>query len=49
VSAWEAWPVVLLVGAPWIVGIVYYWRRRAKDGSVPPSLAEQVRKRLWIQ
>jgi hypothetical protein len=48
-SVWSVWPVVLLAGLPWIVGIVYYWRHRVRDGSVPPSLAEQVRNRLWIQ
>lgn len=48
-SIWSAWPIVMLAGLPWIVGIVYYWRRRVKDGSVPPSLAERVRQRLWIE
>jgi len=48
-SWWSSFVVVLVAGAPWLVGIVFYWRRRARDGSVPPSLAEMVRKRLWTQ
>jgi hypothetical protein len=43
------WPLFPLVfGAPWIVGIVYYWRRIPRDGSIPPSLGERVRQRLWL-
>jgi len=39
--------LLLLVGAPWIAGIVYYWRKAPREGSTPPSLAEMVRRRLW--
>jgi hypothetical protein len=46
-TVWSAVSLILLAGAPWIVGIGYYWRGRVRDGSVPPSLAERVRERLW--
>jgi hypothetical protein len=39
--------VLLLLVAPWIVGIVYYWRRRPRDGWIPPSIADMARNRLW--
>ena len=42
-----AWLIGLAAGAPWIVGIVYLWRRAPRDGTVPPSLAEEARRRLW--
>jgi hypothetical protein len=42
------WILPFVFGAPWIVAIAYYWpRARARDGYVPPSLAEMVRERLW--
>jgi hypothetical protein len=43
---WPAYPV--LFGAPWIVGIVYYWRKIPRDGSIPPSLADRVRRQLGL-
>jgi hypothetical protein len=44
------WPVFpLLFGAPWIVAIAWYWRRRVRDGSIPPSMADQARRRLSVR
>jgi hypothetical protein len=39
--------LVLFVVTPWLAAIVYYWRRRPRDGFVPPSLADLNRSRLW--
>jgi hypothetical protein len=47
--AWWTWLLPLAFGAPWIAGIVYYWHRRPRDGSIPLSLADEVRKRLWAR
>jgi hypothetical protein len=48
VASWAAWLVPVALGAPWITGIAYYWRRsKPLDGSVPPSMADMARKRLW--
>jgi hypothetical protein len=42
------WLVPLVIAAPWIVAIAYYWRKaRPLDGAIPPSLAEMVKARLW--
>jgi hypothetical protein len=41
------WILPILFGAPWLVGIACYWPRVRRDGYVPPSLAEQVKERLW--
>jgi hypothetical protein len=39
--------ILLAAGAPWIVGIVYYWRRMPRDGAVPLSMGDRARRRLW--
>jgi hypothetical protein len=44
---WWAWLVPVAVSAPWIAGIAYYWRHRPRDRSLPPSMADLARKRLW--
>jgi hypothetical protein len=41
--------LTILFGSPWIVASVWLWRRRPRDGEIPPSLGEQLRRRLWIQ
>lgn len=38
-----------IFGAPWIAGIVYYWRRRPRDGAMPLSLADEARRRLSVR
>jgi hypothetical protein len=46
----DLWPALLLglaFATPWIVAILWSWRRRPRDGAIPPSLGEMVRKRLW--
>jgi hypothetical protein len=42
----QLWLIVLVSGAPWIVGIVWAWRQRPRDGAVPLSLGERARRRL---
>jgi hypothetical protein len=42
-----SWLLPLLFGAPWIVAIVWFWRQRPRDDFVPPSMAEEARRRLW--
>jgi hypothetical protein len=44
---WSDWPLALVVLAPWIAGIVWFWRRRPRDGAIPLSMAEHARRRLW--
>lgn len=39
--------IALAAAFPWVVGIVYYWRRRPRDGAIPPSMADEARRRLW--
>jgi hypothetical protein len=43
----QAWLILLTAGSPWLVGIVYYWHRRPRDGAIPTSMADRVRHRLW--
>jgi hypothetical protein len=45
---WPALSLGLVFAAPWIVAILWNWHKRPRDGAVPPSLAETVRKRLWM-
>jgi len=40
--------IALVAGAPWIVGIVYYWRRRPRDGGIPMSMGDRARRRLGL-
>jgi hypothetical protein len=47
-DAWWAWLLLLFAfGAPWVIGIGYYWRHRPRDGAIPMSMADQARQRLW--
>jgi hypothetical protein len=41
--------ILLAAGAPWIVGIAYYWRRLPRGGAVPQSFGEMLRQRLSIR
>jgi hypothetical protein len=45
----EVCVILVVAGAPWIAGIVYYWRHRPKDGTVPPSFGEYLRKRMMVR
>ena len=48
--AWWAWLIPLAAASPWIVGIAVYWRRaKPLDGSIPQSMGELLRKRLWTR
>jgi len=40
--------LALLFGSPWIVGIVWMWRRLPRDRAVPPSMGEHLRRRIGI-
>jgi hypothetical protein len=42
--AWIAYPVIF--GAPWLLAIAWYWRRRPRDGAIPASMAERSLRRL---
>jgi hypothetical protein len=44
---WWVWLLPLIFAAPWITAIVWFWRTRSRDGALPPSLADEARKRLW--
>jgi hypothetical protein len=44
--AWWESLLIALVGVPWLVAIALCWRRRPRDGAVPPSLGERLRRRL---
>jgi hypothetical protein len=48
-TPWWYWLLPLPFAAPWIVGIVYFWRHRIRDGAVPLSMADAARRRLWQQ
>jgi hypothetical protein len=41
--------IVVIAGAPWIVGIAYYWHKRPRDGSVPPSFGEYLRQLMMFR
>jgi hypothetical protein len=41
---WIAYPAIF--GAPWLLAIVWYWRRRPSDGAVPASMGQQALTRL---
>jgi hypothetical protein len=47
-AGWWAWLFPFVCGAPWMVAIVYYWRRRPRDGAIPMSTADRARQRLWL-
>jgi len=39
--------VSLLLGAPWIVAIIWTWSRAPRSYEVPQSMADRARERLW--
>jgi hypothetical protein len=42
--------IILAAGAPWLVGIAYYWRRLPRDPDyTPPSFGEHLRQRAGIR
>jgi hypothetical protein len=43
------WVVLLAVCWPWIVAILWYGRQLRRDGAVPLSAGEAVRRRLGIR
>jgi hypothetical protein len=46
-EAWWIWLLFVGIASPWVTAIIYYWRKRPRDGAIPPSMAEAARKRLW--
>jgi hypothetical protein len=47
-ALWWVWLLPVVLGAPWIAAIAWFWRRaKPDDGAVPPSAAELARRRLW--
>jgi hypothetical protein len=45
----EVCVIVLVAGAPWIVGIAYYRTRLSAEGDVPPSFGEYLRQRMTVR
>ena len=41
--------IVAVAGAPWIVGIAYYWRRRPKGDELTQSWGEYLRRRMTVR
>jgi hypothetical protein len=41
--------IILAAGAPWLVGIAYYWRRLPRGGADAPSFGEYLRQRASIR
>ena len=39
--------ITLLLGAPWIVAIIWTWSRVPRSDAVPRSMADVARERLW--
>jgi hypothetical protein len=37
----------LLLGAPWLVAIIWTWSRAPRLDAVLPSMADRTRERLW--
>jgi hypothetical protein len=46
-DSWRSWFFPLLSAGPRIAAIVLYWWRKPRDGTIPQSMADQARKRLW--
>jgi len=47
-APWWVWLLLpILFSAPWIVAILWFWRRSPHGGEEPPSMAELSRRRLW--
>jgi hypothetical protein len=38
------WALPLLFASPWIAGSIFLWRLLPRDGFVPPSYADLIRK-----
>jgi hypothetical protein len=38
--------IVFAVGVPWVIGIVWAFRHRLRDGAIPTSMGERGRQRL---
>jgi hypothetical protein len=45
---WWVWLLPVGFAAPWITAIIVFWRKRPRDGEIPPSMADAARKRLWM-
>jgi hypothetical protein len=43
------WLLPALFVAPWLVPSIWLWRRRPRDGAVPPSMADTARERLSMR
>jgi hypothetical protein len=39
--------VSLLLASPWIVATIWTWSRAPRFETVPPSMADRARNRLW--
>jgi len=39
--------ISLLLGAPWIVAIIWTWSRAPRSDAAWPSMADRARNRLW--
>jgi len=39
--------ISLLLGAPWIVAIIWTWSRAPRSDAAWPSMAQRTRERLW--
>jgi hypothetical protein len=37
----------LLFASPWLAASVWFWRGRIRDGAIPASIGEQMRRR-WL-
>jgi hypothetical protein len=46
---WSALVLIPIAGAPWIVGIAWFLRRRPRDGWIPPSVGDQLRRRFLMR
>ncbi|MDX6619617.1 MAG: hypothetical protein QOK36_2003 [Gaiellales bacterium] len=44
---WWVWLLPVGFAAPWITAIIGFWRTRSRDDELPPSMADEARKRLW--
>jgi hypothetical protein len=47
-APWWVWLLPILFSAPWIAGIIWFWRRTEGDNGEPPSMGELARRRLWL-
>jgi hypothetical protein len=48
-DVWWTWlPISILFSAPWIAAIVWICVRNPESREAVPSVAEVVRRRLWV-